>query len=132
MRSPADMEFIQIDITDTEKETELHSNLIEAGKSYAIWGAGILGEYFAKTIRLSGGSVAFFVDKSEEKQGQDFGGIHICDPSELINRQGEYDSLVIANHNHFESIRQEAVSLDISESRIVMPLEMIESVGRRA
>ena len=121
-----------IDTSDTEKMTDLCSDFVEEGKSYVIWGAGILGEYFAKTIRLSGGNVAFFVDKSEEKQGQDFGGIRICDPSEIVNRRDEYDALVIANHNHFESIRQEAVSLGIEESNIVMPLEMIESVGRRA
>ena len=120
-----------ISIAETDRMTELRSDIIETGKSYAIWGAGILGEYFAKTIRLSGGSVAFFVDKSEEKQGQEFGGIQICSPDELMKRQDEYDALIIANHTHFDEIKKEAVGMGMPEHKIVMPIEMINSIGNR-
>ena len=47
-----------------------------------------------------------------------------------MSRQGEYDVLIIANHNHFEDIRQEAIEMGIAKNGIVMPLEMIESVGK--
>ena len=65
------------------------------------------------------------------KQGRDFGGIYIFPPDELASRQGEYDALIIANHNHFEDIRQEAIEMGIAENGIVMPLEMIQSIGNR-
>lgn len=120
-----------VSIADTERMTKLRSDIIEIGKSYAVWGAGILGEYFAKTIRLSGGSVPFFVDKSEEKQGQKFGGIQICSPDEMMKRQGEYDVLIIANHTHFDEIKKEALEMGMAEKKIVMPFEMIKSIGNR-
>ena len=63
------------------------------------------------------------------KQGRDFGGIYIFPPDELASRQGEYDALIIANHSRFESIKQDV--LEIGIQKIIMPIEMIESVGKR-
>ena len=117
-----------VNVTDVETMTDIRSDLVQEGKSYVIWGAGILGEYFAKTVRLSGGNVVFFVDKSEEKQGQEFGGIHIYPTKVLVQRRDEFDTLIIANRTYFESIRDEAVDMGVGKENIVMPMEMIESV----
>ena len=119
-----------ISVADTESMTDLSSNLIKSGKQYAIWGAGILGEYFAKTVRLSGGDVPFFVDAAEDKQGQDFGGILICSPKFLIEKADDYDVLIIANHTYFDEIASEAGKMGIGVDKLIMPYDMISSIGR--
>ena len=118
-----------IDVTDIKEMTRIGSDLIEGGKSYAIWGAGILGEYFAKTVRLSGGEVSFFIDKSIEKQGEKFGGIPIFVPEILREQRNDFDAILIANHSAFDEIKKDLLNMGIDEGKILMPYEMIESIG---
>lgn len=113
-----------IRISDTEEKTVLKRNSIQAGKKYAIWGAGMLGEFFEETVKLSGAQVSMVCDQSEDKIGKPFGKVTICAPGELMKRTDDYDFLMIAHHLRFEEIEKEAVSMGIPKEKIVLPFEV--------
>lgn len=111
-------------ISDTEEKTALKRKTIRSGKRYAIWGAGMLGEFFEEMIELSGAEVSVVCDKAEEKIGKPFGKVMICAPKELMKRTEHYDFLMIAHHLRFEEIEKEAVSMGIPKEKIVLPFEV--------
>ncbi len=113
-----------IRVSDTEEKTALKRNSIQPGKKYAIWGAGMLGEFLEETAELSDAQISMVCDKSEEKIGKPFGRITICAPEELMKRPEDYDFLMIAHHLRFEEIEKEAISMGIPKEKIVLPFEV--------
>lgn len=113
-----------IRIHDTEKMTNLSRKSIEAGKRYAIWGAGMLGETFAEMVESSGGKVIMVVDKSDDKVGIPFAGVTISSPENLAERAADYDYLLIAHHLCFEEIERDAISMGIPRSKIMLPFNV--------
>lgn len=113
-----------IRISDTEGKTALKRESIQPGKRYAIWGAGMLGEFFEEMVELSGARVSMVCDKSENKIGKTFGRATICAPGELVKRTDDYDFLLIAHHLRFEEIEKEAVSVGIPKEKILLPFEV--------
>lgn len=113
-----------IRISDIEEKTALRRDSIQPGKRYAIWGAGMLGEYFEEMAELSGAKVSMVCDKSEDKIGKPFGKVTICAPGELRKRPGDYDFLMIAHHLRFEEIEREALSMGIPKEKLLLPFEV--------
>ncbi len=102
-----------IRLSDMEEKTALRRDSIQPGKRYAIWGAGMLGEFLEEMAGLSGAEVSMVCDKSEDKIGKTFGKVTICAPGEFMKRPGDYDFLMIAHHLRFEEIEREALSMGI-------------------
>jgi len=113
-----------IKLSDTEKMTDLSRSSIEKGKKYAIWGAGMLGEFFAEVVELSGGQVTVVVDKAEDKTGKSFAGVDISLPKILIKCSQDYDYLLIAHHLRFEEIEKEAINMGVPKEKIILPYEL--------
>ena len=113
-----------IRVSDTDKKTDLSRRRIEAGKRYAIWGAGMLGETFAEMVEASAGKVVMVVDKAEDKKGIPFAGVRITSPGELMRRAADYDFLLIAHHLCFEEIERDALDIGVPKSKIVLPFEV--------
>ena len=88
------------------------------GVRYAIWGTGSAGSAVHDMITNGGGTIAVVVDKDERKQGGDFYGYQIDAPEVLKERQDDFDILIAANYTRFPEIRNEAVSLGVSEDKI--------------
>lgn len=111
-------------ISDTEQKTSLIHKSLDAGKRYAIWGAGPLGEFYLNAVRNSGGEVAFFVDKSESKAGKILAGVEIVSPAVLAERTDAFDILIPAHHLRFEEIEREARAMGITRDKILLPYEI--------
>ena len=111
-----------VSFSDIEAMTDPVSLTFESGKKYAIWGAGVLGEFFASLIRAAGCEVAFFVDRSKEKQGNPFLESTIELPDALNEK--EYDHLVVAHHLKFDEIKKQALEIGVPEDKIIMPYEV--------
>ncbi len=113
-----------IRIADTDQATSLAHETLSFNKRYAIWGAGPLGEFYLNAVRNSGGSVTFFVDKSESKAGKILAGVEIIAPAQLAERMDDYDILIPAHHLCFEEIANEALRIGVPKERILLPYEV--------
>ena len=113
-----------ISVKDFEEKTKLKKDSVHPGKRYAIWGAGLYGEFVADAIQGSGGELCFVADQSKEKQGASFAGTLICAPEYLSNHQDEYDFLVLAHFTKFEEMEKKALELGIPKKKIRLPYEL--------
>lgn len=111
-------------IDETDKMTDLHRKSLSVGKRYVIWGTGMLGEFFAESVTLSGGHLVFAVDKAVDRQGKTFSGVRIHAPQELRDKAEEYDVLLVAHHLCFEDIEREALKMGIPKEKIMLPYEV--------
>lgn len=113
-----------IRFADIDEKVSLKRQSMNAGGKYAVWGAGMLGEFFIETVQLSGGTVTVVVDKEPGKIGMGFHGVTIERP-EVLAGQGElFDYLLIAHHTRFEEIEREALEMGVPEEKIVLPYEV--------
>lgn len=113
-----------VHLRDTERMADLSRPAIERGKKYAIWGAGMLGEFFAEAVRLSGGTVSIIVDRARDRIGMPFAGMTISSPEALLQRAGDFDWMLVAHHLCFEDIEKEATDMGIPEEKIRLPFEV--------
>lgn len=113
-----------IALKDIEERTKLKRDAICPGKRYAIWGAGLYGEYISDAVKGSGAKLVAVVDRSKEKQGKEYSGVTIGDPSYLIGHSDDYDLLIIAHFTRFEEIEKEALELGIPKEKIRLPYEL--------
>ncbi len=113
-----------VSLRDLEEKTKLKRPSIQAGKRYALWGAGLYGEFISDAVKGSGGLLTVIADKSEEKQGEKFAGIEVVAPEYLKDHQDEYDLLIISHFTRFEEIEREAISLGLLKEKIRLPYEL--------
>lgn len=113
-----------VSLRDIEEKTKLKRAAIQPGKRYAIWGAGLYGEYITDAIRGSGGQLCLVADKSKDKQDTCFLGMSVCAPKYLADKSDLYDFLVIAHFTKFEEIEREALELGIPKEKIRLPYEL--------
>lgn len=113
-----------IKLSDTADKTGLKRKSLEAGKRYAIWGAGVLGETFIQMAELSGAKVTVLVDRAAHKKGSELVGYPIVDPDILRTKADDYDKLIIAHHLKFEEIKEDAVRMGILPEKIMLPFEV--------
>lgn len=113
-----------VSLRDLSEKTKLKRSSICAGKRYALWGAGLYGEFISDAIKGSGGVLTVIADKSEEKQGSEFAGIKVVPPDYLIEHMEEYDILIVAHFTKFEEIKKEALSLGVPDDKIRLPYEL--------
>lgn len=111
-------------LSDTAEKTRLKRPSVEPGRRYAIWGAGLYGEYMADAVEGSGGKLVLVADRSPDKQGTTFAGLRVQSPEYLAEHPGEYDRLILAHFTRFEEMEREAVGLGIEKSRIRLPYQL--------
>ena len=113
-----------IHLDEVEEKTMLCRPSIHSGERYGIWGAGMLGEFFAETVEMSGGIVSLVVDKALDKIGKPFAGTTIEPLQSLIEKAEMYDHLLLAHHLLFEEMEREALEMGISKGKIILPYEV--------
>lgn len=113
-----------ISLTDFGEKTRLKLPSIHPNTRYAIWGAGLYGEYITDAVKCSGGVVPFIVDNSCQKQGTELYGVNVFSPNVLVEKADDWDILIIAHFTKFEEIEKEALKLGICKERIRLPYEM--------
>lgn len=113
-----------IHLVNAEEKTTLCRPSIHRGERYGIWGAGMLGEFFAETVEMSGGIVSLVVDKAFDKIGKSFAGTTIEPLSALMENAEAYDYLLLAHHLQFEEMEREALEMGVSKKKIILPYEV--------
>ena len=115
-----------IEAWQKNKIVELSAKIDDSGKRlsvrdgvrYAIWGTGSAGSAAVDMIKRGGGIVAYAVDKDDSRQGSDFYGVKIEEPSKLVNAGHDFDVLICANYTRFPEIKKEAIALGVPEDKV--------------
>lgn len=103
-----------------ELSSKIDNKILNKGVKYAIWGTDSAGIVVFNAIKDEDGEIVLAVDKDKAKHGQDFNGITIQPPEELLTHINEFDVLIAASHTRFLEIKREAVSMGIDERKITV------------
>lgn len=93
-------------------------------KRYVIWGTGLSGSFIADAVEHSGGKLVYAVDIDPSKEGKDFYGYNIYQPSYLKEHLEDFDYLLIGHYSRFEEIRQQAIKVGVDDKKILKPYEI--------
>jgi hypothetical protein len=111
-------------LSEIAELTKWKRDAIIPGKRYVIWGTGLSGSFIADAVQSSGGRLIFAVDSDMTKLGNGFYGTTIQSPQHLAESPNDYDFLIVGHYSRFEEIKETALALGISDSRILLPFEM--------
>lgn len=113
-----------ISIADLSEKTKLKRDSIKPGARYAIWGAGIYGDFIADAILGSGGIISLVVDSDCKKEHTLFYGVEIENTKVLKERMDNFDYLIISPIRQFEAIKKEIERMGIPREKYRLPYEM--------
>lgn len=113
-----------VSLKDIDEKTSLKRSSIHPGKRYAIWGAGLYGEYITDAVKGSGAQVSVVVDRNAEKRNRKFAGVDVREPEYLTQHPDEYDYIIMAHFTRFEEMEKEAFGLGLPKEKIRLPYEL--------
>ena len=88
---------------------------VEAGKDYAVYGAGRIAGRALETINAGGGRVIMFADPDENLQGRDILGYNVLTQEELRDRLDRVDKIMIAAGPYYKEAKRLLLSWGVDE-----------------
>ena len=94
---------------------------IFAGKKYAIYGTGDVGELMIRSVLEHKAEVVCVVDSDSRKWGKDFMGYPVENPESLTAQRSAFDSILVASILYYSEIKDRLYDMGFCDRDLTMP-----------